>query len=343
MNRHNRAARVGITAILLALLLRLWEAGVPNKVLSWLKEPNTAAFLIYLETGRDVRFSASQEVFWEYAPESAAPWVPPKPAEPEPVQETEPALPAFSPSDTELTELYYACSLRPDLEALLSQPLSWNLMQEEPAVLILHTHTTESYTRQDEPYAETSDYRTLDENYNMLSIGSRVAEILSEQGIAVIQDRKLHDYPSYNGSYNDARKSIQTYLKEYPGIRLILDLHRDAIDTTDGQLRTLAEVNGQTAAQLMLVMGTDASGLTHDNWQENLSLALKLQAQLERQNPGITRPTLLRGQRFNQDLHPGMLLVEVGAAGNSRGEALLAAEALAYAIVALARGTQPSP
>ena len=336
MDRHRQAVRVGKTAILCALILRLWAAGVPERVLSWLSQPNTAAFLIYLETGRDVRFSASREVFWEYAPESAAPWIPPREPEPAP----EPPLPSFSPEDTVLTDLHYACSLRPELEELLAEPLDWDLQTGEPTVLILHTHATESYTQMGEGYVETSDYRTLDEHYNMLSIGERVAQLLSEKGIAVVQDRKLHDYPSYNGSYNDARASIEAYLAQYPGIRLILDLHRDAADTANGQLRTVADWNGQTAAQLMLVMGTNASGLTHDNWQENLSLALKLQAQLERQIPGITRPILLRGQRFNQDLHPGALLVEVGAAGNTHAEALLAAEALAQAIVALAKGTQ---
>ena len=339
MDHHRSAVRVGTTAILCALILRLWAAGVPDTVLSWLSQPNTAAFLIYLETGRDVRFSASQEVFWEYPGESAAPQVfLPTPAE---VPEAEPEpLPVFTPEDTALTQLYYACSLRPDLEKLLTDPLSWVLTSREPTVLILHTHATESYTQACEAYVETSEYRTLEETYNMLSIGEAVARILSENGIGVIQDRTLHDYPSYNGSYNDARRSIESYLAEYPGIQLVLDLHRDAIETTGGQLRTLAETKGLPCAQLMLVMGTDASGLTHENWEKNLSLALKLQAQLERQNPGITRPTVLRGQRFNQDLHPGALLVEVGAAGNTHGEAMLAAEALATAILALAKGTQ---
>ena len=331
MDHHRRAVRVGKTVILLALILRLWAAGVPERILTWLAEPNTAQFLIYLETGRKVRFSASEEVFWEYAPESAAPLAP-TPAE-------EAALPVFSAEDTDLAQVYYACSLRPDLESLLTQPLSWDLTGTEPTVLILHTHATESYTQVGDEYVESSEYRTLDEEHNMLSIGARVAQILSENGIAVVHDRKLHDYPSYNGSYSDARNSIQQYLSEFSGIRLVLDLHRDAADTTTGQLRTEATVNGQTAAQLMLVMGTNASGLSHDYWQENLSLALKLQAQLERSCPGITRPTLLRGQRFNQDLSAGALLVEVGAAGNTHQEALLAAEQLAYAIVALAKGT----
>ena len=325
MQQH-RAIRMGAAAILCAIVFRLCSSGLPEKVLSWLTQPNTLAFLTYLETGRNVRFSASQEVFLEYSPESPQPWLPAKP------------LPAFS--DTSLTEMYYACSLRPDIQPLLEAPLAWDLTGEGPTVLILHTHTTESYTQDGEDYAETSAYRTLDESYNMLSIGERVVALLAKEGITAIQDRALHDYPSYNGSYVDARKSIQQYLEEYPTIRLVLDLHRDAAGTNANQLRTEAEVNGQTCAQLMLVMGTNAAGQKHPHWEDNLSLGLKLQAQLETQAPGITRPTVLRAQRFNQDLCPGALLVEVGAAGNTHAEALLAAEQLAQAIAALAKGTE---
>ena len=118
----------------------------------------------------------------------------------------------------------------------------------------------------------------------------------------------------------------------------MLDLHRDASDG-ENQLRTSTPINGASCAQLMLVMGTNAGGLRHEGWEDNLSLALKLQTQLERQAPGITRPISLRSQRFNQDLSPGALLVEVGAAGDTHSEALRAAEQLAQAIAALAEGT----
>lgn len=323
MDPHSKALRTGSAAIACAIVFRLAAL--------WPVQVHTAPVPSETETGRDVRFSASREVFWEW--ESAAPLLPAQPAPEEPV------LPAFSPEDAVLTDMYYACSLRPDLGALLSLPLSWNLADTEPRVLILHTHTTESYTQRKEPYVESADYRTLDESYNMLSIGSIVAGILSDNGIGVVHDRQLHDYPSYNGSYNDARKSILSYLEQFPGIELVLDLHRDAADTENGQLRPLVTLAGEAVAQLMLVMGTDESGLSHEHWQENLSLALKLQAQLERQAPGITRPTILRAQRFNQDLSPGALLVEVGAAGNTHEEARRAAEQLAHAIVALAKGT----
>jgi stage II sporulation protein P len=105
------------------------------------------------------------------------------------------------------------------------------------------------------------------------------------------------------------------------------------------QLTTSATVGGQPASQIMLVIGTDASGNHHPNWQQNLSLALKLTAQLEKENPGITRPIYLRSERFNMDLTPGGLLVEVGASGDTHNQAVIAANALANAILALSKGT----
>lgn len=328
MDRQNSSLRVGAAAILCALVFRLFSSGLPENLISCLTQPNIAAFLIYLETGRDVRFSASQEVFLVFPAESP----PPQPPE-ETTAPTEAPLPSFS--DASLTEMYYGNAKKPDVESLLQATLSWDLTGDTPSVLILHTHATESYTRSGEDYVESASWRTLDEDYNMLSIGSHVAEILAQNGITAIQDRGLHDYPSYNGSYVDARTSIENYLAEYPDIKLVLDLHRDASGGEVGQLRTGVTANGKTAAQLMLVIGTN-----HDNWEENLSLGLKLQAQLETQIPGITRPTVLRASRFNQDLSSGALLIEVGAAGNTHSEALLAAEQLAYAIVALSKGTQ---
>ena len=294
-------------------------------------QPELMSFLIYLETGRDVRFLPSAQVFSpDFAGESPAPLL---------LVEA-PEKPAFAAEDADLVDVYYACDLRPDIGTLLEEPLQWDLTGQEPTVLILHTHTTESYTKAGEDYKETASYRTLDENYNMLSIGDAVGRILAENGITAVHDRLLHDYPSYNGSYNDSRKSVTAYLEAYPSIRLVLDLHRDAADTPNGQLRTVAQVEGQTTAQLMLVMGTGGVGLSHPDWEDNLALAVKLHALLERQAPGIMRPLILRGQRFNQDMSPGALLVEVGAAGNTHAEALRAARQLAIAIVSLSKGTE---
>ena len=325
MKEMHRARRVGYTAVLCALVMRLWAAGVPEILYFRFLQPNIDALLTKLETGRNVRFSSSMGTFSPDFMES------PPPSVPEP---TEPALPAFS--GQEEVDLYYAVRKNPAIEELLAKPLQWNLLDEAPSVLILHTHATESYTRHGEGYKETSSWRTLDERYNMLAIGQLVGKLLEEHGISVIQEESLHDYPSYSGSYIRARQTLRKNLQEHSGIRLVLDLHRDAAGDGVNQMRTHAEVEGKPSAQLMIVIGTN-----HEAYEENLSLGLKLHVQLEQLFPGIMRPLQLRAQRFNQDLSPGALLIEVGAAGNSHQEARTAAEALAKAIVALARGTGP--
>ena len=349
MDRYEKSLRVGLSAILCALLVRLSAGALATKVTAFLARPDTAAFLLYLETGRNVRSSLSEEAQIAFSPQSAEP-VPQETMPPETIRESEPpaerepteaqeapeegseAPVAFTREDAEGITMYYACGLRPDIKALLLAPVELTPPEEGPRVLIYSTHSTESYTRSGEVYAESADYRTLDQNYNMLSVGSFVARQLEEMGIQTLVDGTFHDYPSYNAAYAHARKSVKEYLAEYPSIQLVLDLHRDASDSGNGQLRTLAVSGGEDCAQLMLVMGTDAAGLKHDRWQENLSLALKLQVLLERLCPGITRPVCLRAQRFNQDLSPGCLLVEIGAAGNTRAEALKAAGILARAV-----------
>lgn len=324
MHSLHRARRVGITAIACALLMRLFLSELPENLIYRLKQSNTDTISTEQETGHNVRFSSSLYAFSPDFIESPPPVLP---------EIIEVPLPSFS--GTEPVKLYYAANIQPDISALLQKPLQWNLAGEEASVLIFHTHATESFSRRGENYKETSAWRTLDADYNMLALGNLVAEILEENNIAVIHDESLYDYPSYNGSYIRARNNLQQLLKEHPEIRLVLDLHRDASGGEEGQMRTKAEVEGETSAQLMVVIGTN-----HKNYEENLSLGLKLHALLEQHSPGIMRPLQLRGQRFNQDLNPGSLLIEIGAAGNSHGEAHLAAVQLAEAIVAMARGTR---
>ena len=182
MKQLSRARRVGLTAVLCALVLRLWSEGYGEKLLELVTSPDAAAFYIYLETGRDVRFSPSLPAFSpDFMESPPAATLPP----------TEPTLPSFSDADG--LELYYASTEDPDIPALLAQPLRWNLRGEEPTVLIVHTHTTESYTRVDEPYTESAAWRTADEDYNMVAIGEIVKDILEENGIPVIHDRELPD------------------------------------------------------------------------------------------------------------------------------------------------------
>ena len=329
MDLQRRGLRIGAAVIACAVLLRLADGGM-GKLIRLLSDQRVMSAIFFLETGRVVRpveeLIQSEEVR------------PPAPPPPETVT-PEPVLPVFAPTDADLVEVNSVCGYDADLPALLQQPLEWDLTRPEPTVLILHTHGTESYTKTEE-YTESSAYRTLEEDYNVVSVGDRVAQLLEAGGVAVVHDRQMHDHPSYSASYNQARASMEDYLAQYPTIRLVLDLHRDSVADSSGQQMRFTVQNGeQTVARLMMVVGTDASGLKHPHWPENMSLAVKLHAQLEKNLPGICRPISFRSQRFNQDLSSGALIVEVGSAGNTRQEALLAAEQLAKAVLELSLGT----
>ena len=309
---EQKVLQVCMTVLVVALLVRMAGA--------WEKE-DVARTLLFISSGRMV----TQELTPEKETE-----------EPEKAVQTAAVIPVFGESQQDLVQVNADWPV--DTLALLQQPLTWDLMGEAPTVLILHSHATESYEK-DAQYTETSPYRTLDTNYNMVSVGARVAEILEAEGIRVIHDRTLHDYPSYNDAYGNARSAITAALAEHPSICLVLDLHRDAAEDAGGNQKvSTVTVEGESCANLMLVMGSDKGSLSYPNWERNLALAVKLQAQLEQTHSGLCKPIKLVTSRYNQDLSTGALLVEVGTAGNTHAQAIRAAEYLAEGIVALAKG-----
>ena len=214
----------------------------------------------------------------------------------------------------------------------LTDTFDAELTDEGPQILILHTHGSEAYT----PTAGTDvvwsgNLRTTDSRYNVVQVGDEMADVFSEAGISVLHDRTLYDYPSYNEAYDRSLAAIESYLAQYPSLRFILDVHRDAIEDGQGnQYKVVSTIDGVgTAAQLTLVVGSDGSGLPHPNWMENLKLAVALQEDLLTSYPTLMRPILLRNSRYNQHATTGSLLVEVGAAGNSPEEAALAGRLVA--------------
>ncbi len=203
-----------------------------------------------------------------------------------------------------------------------------------PEVLIVHTHATESYAQSENyrfPY--TSNDRTTDTNYNVVRVGDEIAKGLEEAGIGVVHDKTLHDYPEYNDSYARAYQTIAQHMKENPSIRIILDIHRDAIVNQAGErTKLVTEIDGKKIAQVMLVVGTDELGLQHDHWHTNLKYAAMLQQQFLSICPTFARPVNLRTSRFNGHAAPGAVIVEVGSSGNTLDEALGSAQYIAKAV-----------
>lgn len=247
----------------------------------------------------------------------------------------QPPQPIFtpSPSDYQGTGTVYFKNETDyviDMTSLLQKNSPVTLGDEGVQVLIMHTHGTEAYTQSpDHTYAASGEYRTTDSSANMLRVGQEICDVLNQRGISTVHSRTLNDYPAYNGSYNRALKDIQTHVEQHPSIRLVIDVHRDAIATGNTYYKTAAEVDGQQTAQLMFVTGTDAGGLSHDHWRDNLAFQAQLHARLNSTYPGIMRPMSIRASRFNQHVRTGSMLVEVGACGNTLEEALAAAQIFA--------------
>ena len=215
-----------------------------------------------------------------------------------------------------------------DLEELKNKPLEFS----SPTVLIVHTHTSEAYS-------DSFDARSTDNEKNVVAIGEIIKERLVANGINVIHDTTQNDYPSYNGSYSKALSVIKRNCDENPDIQVVLDVHRDYTSRNENgkeiQLIPAADVNGRKTAQVMLVVGTDNSGLTHSEWRHNLAFAVKINEELDNISESIMRPINVRKERFNQHLTKGSLIVEVGAASNSLQESKTAAEHIGDAVAAV--------
>lgn len=324
MKPEQKCLRICAAVILFAVFLRFAGSGLIADMTALLEKPTVASLLLYAGTGR------------VYCPQSTTATDQPEETAPEASQA--PAQPVYSPEDAVLVSVTNYPGYDIDIPAMLSQPLNLDLMSTSPTVLIFHSHTCESYENT-EGYTASDPYRTRDARYNMISIGEHLAKCLQDKGIGVIHDTTVHDYPSYDDAYTLSRETVKKYLEEYPSISLVLDLHRDAYQDANGNQATdTVTVNGQEAARLMLVSGTDAGGYTHTAWRENLSVAVKLHAILEKKYPGLCRDLTMRSYYFNQDLSPGALLVEVGTAGDTRQNALYTAELLAEGIALLSNG-----
>ena len=209
----------------------------------------------------------------------------------------------------------------------LSEPFDARLADGEPQILILHTHGSEAYTQDEQDvYVESDPYRTTDCTHNVVRVGEEMATVFRAHGFGVVHDPTLYDYPSYTGAYDRSGAAVEQWLSKYPTIKIVLDVHRDALVGKDGQVyKMVAQEAGQKVAQVMLVVGSDGGGKEHPRWRDNLAFAVLLQQGLTRGYSQLARPIVLRNSRYNQQLLPGSLLVEVGGHGNTLTEAVDAA------------------
>ncbi len=218
-------------------------------------------------------------------------------------------------------------------------PFTVELNSDLPQVLIMHTHATESFEIENKTWTDPEfTARSTDNTLNITSVGADITQRLNEAGINTLHDTTLHDYPSYNGSYDRSYVTVQNYLTQYPSIKVVIDVHRDAIQKEDGtRVKPVAQIDGQQAAQVMLIACADKDG-NIPNYKENLKFAANFEAKMEELYPGLTRPVLFDYRYYNQDLTTGSLLLEVGGHANTLEEAMYTAELVSNSLIALFSG-----
>ena len=201
---------------------------------------------------------------------------------------------------------------------------------KKPQILIYHTHSQEEFCNS-----------TKDTGSTIIGVGNRLAKILKEQfGYNVIHDKTTYDMVNgkldRNEAYDQARIGVKKILDKNPSISLVLDIHRDGVNSNT---HLLTEINGKKTAQIMFFNGMsrfktsgDIGYLYNPYLFENLALSLQMKLKAEAYYPGFTRHNYVNAYKYNLDLCRQCMLIEVGAQTNTYQEAENAAEPLAVLI-----------
>ena len=224
-----------------------------------------------------------------------------------------------------------------EVKNIMLRPVAFTVEKNsrQPQILIMHTHATESYIPDtNTPYDPSYAFRNTDTGQNMVAVGQKMARTLNSLGYNTIQDATLHDYPSYNGSYDNSKRTVEKYLEKYPSIKIVLDVHRDAVESDGRIINPVTSINGKEYAQIMIISGADNGYMNMPNYKENLKFASAVQNRAAKSYPGLMRPILFDYRNYNQQLTTGSILVEMGTHGSTLQQAINSAEAFAHSLAA---------
>ncbi|MDD4754434.1 MAG: stage II sporulation protein P [Desulfitobacteriaceae bacterium] len=197
------------------------------------------------------------------------------------------------------------------------------LDETKPLVAIYCTHNAECYT------PSQGQEKIEGKNGGIYSAAKHLKETLeTKHQTAAILSSTIHDYPDWAKSYPNSLVTLEQLKKNYPSVKMFIDLHRDALTPKKS---TTFEINGKKAARLLLIVGSDTR-LPHPNWRQNRQLANYVADLAEERYPGFIKGVRVQDGRYNQHVSPRCLLVEVGGTENTLEEAKLAMEMLADVI-----------
>ncbi|OCL25230.1 stage II sporulation protein P [Orenia metallireducens] len=200
----------------------------------------------------------------------------------------------------------------------------------EALVGIYHTHTAENYDNKGYNARAAAGDRG-----DIVLIGDELTKTLKEKyGILVAHSRHVND-KTYGSSYINSFKTAQGIVDENPKLKMIFDIHRDAIGRGSKDLITTT-IDGEKVARIMIIVTNNEYGLPHPNWQQNVKFAKRLGKKMNEMYPGLLRDVkLISNRRYNQHVHPHALLLEIGGAKNTLEEAKRSSQLLANVLASL--------
>ena len=212
--------------------------------------------------------------------------------------------------------------------ALLSS--GWNFSQEkltdmtlpqDVQVILYHTHNAETYL----PTAGVS--KVTGKNGGIVTAAAKMKSCLEQlYGIKTLHNQTIHDYPDWSRSYHNSLNTINNLLSGNKSVQAVFDIHRDAGYTK--KEATTVMINGRAAAKIMIVIGAN-----HENWQENFAFAQRLEECADKYYPGLLKDLrVVQTSRYNQQVHPHSLILEIGSDLNTQEEANYAIECFARVI-----------
>ncbi len=196
---------------------------------------------------------------------------------------------------------------------------------DEPQILILHTHSKETY----------ADSVPGDESTSIVGAGNHLGEILAkEYGYQVMHCKQSFDEGEGVDAYSNALPVLNQILAAYPSLEVVIDLHRDEMPAGK---RLVTDIDGIPMAKFMFFNGIsrtrktgDIAYLKNENLEENLSFSFQLQTKAMEYYPGLTRRIYLKAYRYNMHLKERYLLIELGAQNNTVQEAFSACGPIAH-------------
>lgn len=231
---------------------------------------------------------------------------------------------ALLPPDSQLSATVSSRSKAQTKSKKPSQPIKSGAV----VVGIYHTHTSESFIP---TYGKT--HSPGGQRGEIVAVGQALADKLTDEGIGTVHSTDIHDYPSFMRAYGSSEETVKKMLADNESLEYIFDIHRDA----EKRANVITEINGQLTASISIIVAQGREGLEQPHWQENLAAAERIKNKCDEKYPGLIREIQFAEWRYNEHLHNGLLILEVGSHETGADEAIRAIECFGDALAEVIR------